>query len=127
MGTNYYARVNHCDKCNRGDDLHIGKSSFGWKFSFRGHRDHAPPLTTEQAWRDFLREHPIFDEYGDRVEYDEFWKRAINKERSELRDHIDYLRNGTIGGDREYIERRLASGEAWHDDKGNSFLGSEFS
>jgi len=126
MGTNYYARVRHCDKCNRGDDLHIGKSSMGWKFSFRGHRDHSPPLTTEQAWRDFLRDVPIFDEYGDRVEYEEFWTRAINPERSKLRDHIDYLKAGPYH-DREYVERRTATGDLWHDEKGNSFLGTEFS
>lgn len=33
MGTNYYWIHNHCDKCNRHDVLHIGKSSGGWAFS----------------------------------------------------------------------------------------------
>lgn len=33
MGTNYYARVNACDKCGLSkEEIHIGKSSWGWKF-----------------------------------------------------------------------------------------------
>ena len=33
MGTNYYFRDAVCPTCGRSDELHIGKSSFGWCFS----------------------------------------------------------------------------------------------
>jgi len=36
MGTNYYHRTNICEKCGRFDETHIGKSSWGWTFSFHG-------------------------------------------------------------------------------------------
>ncbi len=33
MGTNYYANINCCKHCGRPEEkIHIGKSSFGWKF-----------------------------------------------------------------------------------------------
>ena len=36
MGCNYYLRYNKCECCNRSDELfHIGKSSYGWQFSFQ--------------------------------------------------------------------------------------------
>lgn len=34
MGTNYYAKTNYCDKCDRYDKVHIGKQSCGWSFLF---------------------------------------------------------------------------------------------
>lgn len=127
MGTNYYVKINCCDKCNRYDQLHIGKSSAGWKFSFRGYRDHSPPLTSEQSWRDFLKDKKIENEYGETVPYDEFWSNAISEERKKLRDHIDYLKNSPVQCDREYVKRHLNAQNAWHDENGNSFLAEEFS
>jgi hypothetical protein len=35
MGMNYYHHSNRCKCCNRSDVTHIGKSSFGWAFSFQ--------------------------------------------------------------------------------------------
>ena len=34
MGTNFYIRYNKCSCCDRYDELHVGKSSYGWSFSF---------------------------------------------------------------------------------------------
>jgi hypothetical protein len=46
---------------------HIGKSSYGWAFSFRGYRD--KELTSWQAWKEFLKDKRIKDEYGEDVTY----------------------------------------------------------
>lgn len=69
MGTNYYVAKNVCDCCNRYDEeYHIGKSSWGWAFSFRGYRSER--LVSWQSWKQFLRDKVIMDEYGERVDYD---------------------------------------------------------
>lgn len=71
MGTNYYVAKNFCECCKRYDEeYHIGKASYGWAFSFRGYR--AERLVSWQAWKEFLRDKAIMDEYGDRVDYDWF-------------------------------------------------------
>jgi hypothetical protein len=71
MGTNYYVAKNLCECCNRYDrEYHIGKSSYGWAFSFQGYR--AERLVSWCAWKEFLKNQIIMDEYGDRVEYEKF-------------------------------------------------------
>lgn len=125
MGTNYYARVNCCVACGRYEELHIGKASAGWKFSFRGYRDHQPPITSESDWRKFLVGVPIFDEYRKPVTYDDFWANAKSPKRADMRDHINYCLSSPT--DREWMRRRLDAGTEWHDDQGNSFSGTEFS
>lgn len=71
MGTNYYVAENRCDCCQRYDRTHhIGKSSWGWSFSFRGYPEYN--LTSWQAWREFLRDRQIVDEYGDFIDYGDF-------------------------------------------------------
>ena len=73
MGTNYYIATNHCECCNRFDrDYHIGKSSYGWSFSFQGYRPER--LVSWQAWKEFLKNQIIVDEYGKRIDYDWFVK-----------------------------------------------------
>jgi hypothetical protein len=73
MGTNYYVMTNHCQCCGRYDtDRHIGKSSFGWSFSFRGHRDEG--LASWRDWKFYLfsTNAMIVDEYGRDMPYAEF-------------------------------------------------------
>lgn len=73
MGTNYYVALNRCECCKRFDpDIHIGKKSYGWAFSFRGYRDYPENLTTWQKWKEYLKDKEIVDEYGDLVKYDKF-------------------------------------------------------
>lgn len=71
MGTNYYVAKNLCECCNRYDkEYHIGKSSYGWAFSFHGYR--AERLVSWKSWKEFLKEQIIMDEYGERKDYDWF-------------------------------------------------------
>ena len=67
MGTNYYARTNGCECCNRYDELHIGKSSAGWCFALHIIPDMG--LTTLDAWKNLLAQPrtQIRNEYGDSV------------------------------------------------------------
>jgi hypothetical protein len=71
MGTNYYVAKNLCECCNRYDEeYHIGKSSGGWAFSFQGYP--AVRLTSWKAWKEFLKNQIIMDEYGERINYESF-------------------------------------------------------
>jgi hypothetical protein len=80
MGTNYYVATNHCECCDRYDeDYHIGKSSFGWAFSFHGYRPEL--LVSWKQWKEFLKDKMIVDEYRKRIDYDWFVQ-FIEKEKS---------------------------------------------
>ena len=71
MGTNYYVAKNLCECCNRYDEeYHIGKSSGGWSFTFQGYP--AVRLTSWKAWKEFLKDQTIVNEYGEHVSYDWF-------------------------------------------------------
>lgn len=73
MGTNYYVIKDKCECCKRSTrEYHIGKSSGGWAFSFQGYPWNK--LTSWKAWKEFLKDQPIEDEYGDPVSYDDFVK-----------------------------------------------------
>ena len=71
MGTNYYVATNHCECCDRYDEeFHIGKSSVGWAFSFRGYPTFE--LESWKQWKEFLKDKIIKDEYGDTITYQDF-------------------------------------------------------
>ena len=53
MGTNYYTEIEACECCGRrAEDLHIGKSSSGWRFLFQSHRHLG--LDSRAAWEAYL-------------------------------------------------------------------------
>lgn len=66
MGTNYYIDRDPpcCPTCGKPTSQvhHIGKSSAGWAFLFRGYPDEG--LTSAKAWFEFLKGKQIVDEYG---------------------------------------------------------------
>ena len=71
MGTNYYVAENVCECCKRYDEkYHIGKSSWGWAFSFQGYKYDG--LTSWQKWKDYLKDKKIYDEYNELIDYDWF-------------------------------------------------------
>jgi hypothetical protein len=71
MGTNYYVVDNVCECCKRYDEkYHIGKSSWGWAFTFQGYKYDG--LTSWQKWKDYLKDKKIYDEYGELIDYDWF-------------------------------------------------------
>lgn len=102
MGTNYYAvrkipasiKFKICelidnDKYDEAKELfnnnyikvHIGKSSYGWKFLFNYNNFKYYDLTKESI-SSFLNDCDItiYNEYGDKIDVDEFWKMVKSKE-----------------------------------------------
>ena len=124
MGTNYFIKSDAgsaCACCGHtppSQEVHLGKSSGGWAFLFKGNRDpeNGPLVTTEQEWWAELqrRVHAgqfVWDEYGDIISL------------PELRKVIDSTRQG-----RPHTQLVTAAhSSAWQDEEGNSFMESEFS
>lgn len=110
MGTNYYARYDICECCGRYDELHIGKSSFGWTFTFQAHEDEVT-IKSYKEWLEFLsnKEIKIFDEYGKEISLKEF-KEMIENKTKEKHNHA-----------KEYPEGSFL------DEDGNSFSWGDFS
>jgi hypothetical protein len=129
MGTNYYVATNHCECCDRYDEeFHIGKSSGGWSFSFRGYR--AERLVSWQAWKQFLKNRVIMDEYGERIDYDWFVEYIENEKAPQHTGsdgHVNLQHN-------EQARKPSPSGYTWFnpeydwdDDQGYAFCSREFS
>jgi len=141
MGTNYYFRYNICKCCNRFSDIHIGKSSGGWSFSF-----HAPDLyidmstldpkhalldvkdfrfniTSFQEWKEVIDKYvteyetaKIFDEYHADIPPEEFYSMVENKK--DGKHHATYMKEDG----KDYDEKR-----DFLDKEGHSFSRGEFS
>ncbi len=92
MGTNYYIRSKvppPCECCKRpyeAAELHIGKSSAGWKFNFRGYDgrdgDDLPHgiICTAKRWREITSQFEIVDEYNKIVPFGAFWEMVESKQ-----------------------------------------------
>ena len=79
MGTNYYLyEADDCPTCGRGEPpLHIGKSSYGWRFSL--HID--DEIKSLDAWRRRWSAPSVHikNEYGDRVSVEEMERIILNR------------------------------------------------
>ena len=78
MGTNYYTKVNFCTKCKRGEEIHLGKSSAGWKFAFQYNGQKFYKDIKEM--KEWLKGKVIKNEYGERVSNKSFWKLVESKQ-----------------------------------------------
>lgn len=106
MGTNFYIKE------PTGDKIHIGKSSGGWRFIFRGYEG----LKTWSDWKKKLEgSEDIFDEYGDQVSYDSFVKMV--EESTSGKSHYQYLMENW----------RCCLSTEWEDNEGFSFTSLDFS
>ena len=127
MGTNYYTPGDPtCDNPDHTSRLHIGKSSAGWKFGFHGIPDLG--LTSWQAWREFLADRPVIDEYGQMVSLEDFTRIAERRRVGETERHLICRVEPTpediaigFGG------RRPPAGSDYHDSDGHDFNDGEFS
>jgi hypothetical protein len=102
VGTNYYARVNRCEHCGRGEDRHVGKS-------YRTLR--AYPEDGINSWQDWLEwlnavRPAIVNEYGDLIDFDAFiegWKPVPGRPEKVAQGELEWKsRYGTDLGD--YID-----------------------
>lgn len=100
MGTNYYA-VERKFAIHR-NILHIGKSSLGWKFNFRGYQDYELDwnkphisLNSLEEWKEFLSnpEYGILNEYDEEISYEDFFKMVEEKQKEENPDNFRYCAN----------------------------------
>ena len=127
LGTNYHIYSGICGTCRHGERRrHIGKSSGGWSFSFRGYRqpcDGEPPITSWMQWHEYLqseladRHSEIRDEYGRTVSLDEFIA-MVEQKKSSKHNHTLYCQTHHP----DHARR-----ECWLDEEGNSFCDNEFS
>ena len=121
MGTNYYLRLNACSKCGHSDaEVHIGKSSMGWTFTFHATDVSSPvgQIRSEDGWRDATLRGRIFNEYGEEMLDGVFWRLVDSKRDAKFNHAVEEKKNGNgYGGDRA----------SFLDDKGNSFSPYEFS
>ena len=98
MGTNYYARENACPTCGKGNEIHIGKSSGGWTFSFHAvdewETEEGVPIRSYKDWIRFLSKDnvKIFDEYGNECNL-KYLKDLVESKRKEKHNHTLYCQN----------------------------------
>ena len=99
MGTNYYVRYRY-------EEIHIGKSSIGWTFTFHA----TDKIRSYKQWITFLsrKDVNIFDEYGKKVSLKEF-KKLVESRKDAEHNHA-----------KEYPEG------SYLDEKGNSMSEGEF-
>lgn len=91
MGTNYYCETGRSleVECDCGfvhqmpETLHIGKNSFGWKFTLHVIREKG--LECWKDWEPILSRSPrIFNEYDETVTFEEMKEMILHKENRKL-------------------------------------------
>lgn len=139
MGTNYTWTFGACGHCGRSDEMHVGKSSAGWSFSFRAwpHRlwseDHPEdgydpaspvgfPVLSRADWRRVFTEHPgeLRNEYGDAIPNPLEW---LDKWQPPTAEQVAWE-------DTEYRRSpfyRADPAREWRDAEGFRFYAGEFS
>lgn len=92
MGTNYYVHTSTCkdacEHCSAAEQLHLGKSSIGWRFSFQAE----PEWPREQAyslWLERAKSGEIRDEYGEAITLDELL--ALIESKQDGQNHVTYV------------------------------------
>ena len=122
MGTNYYAIIDSCPHCKRGEKLHIGKSSGGWEFLFRAYQPpHVPVLMLYKDWIELL-ERPttvITNEYDEVVPFEKIILRLAPT----LPGMVSARRMS------EYVkgDKLVDQSQYWQDPDGAEFCNNEFS
>lgn len=124
MGTNYYVISDYCKCCDRySEDYHIGKSSWGWSFTFQGYPE--DDLVSWKKYKAFLKDKQIKDEYGEDITYEEFVS-MIEKEKAPgfvRQDGHKNLQHNTEGKKKNWYRPDYD----WDDDDGYAFTRTEFS
>lgn len=81
MGTNYYVdSEGDCPNCTRTHvcQVHLGKSSMGWKFCFALHKELYSNIEELKEW---LKGREIRNEYDEPVTYKDFWAMVEAKQK----------------------------------------------
>jgi len=94
MGTNYYIHANFCDKCERYDKIHLGKSSAGWRFLVQIQQPYYGDTETELIKFLMDNDGDIWDEYGKNISFDDLRDKIQAKKDDE--SHLDSKQDGDI-------------------------------
>lgn len=135
MGTNYYIQSKACNSCGHcKNEKHIGKSSYGWQFHFRGYRDQQ--IVSFQDWIKEINEPntSIINEYGEKISCCEFIE-MVNSKKDEMNSYNINVQFPMNEKERRYLNERLTkypsdnsySDRSWKDNEGHSFTDQEFS
>ncbi len=65
MGTNYYLRKSKCKECGNEEEIHIGKSSFGWTFALHIYPEKG--INNLKDWAEDWKRGKIYNEYNRRI------------------------------------------------------------
>lgn len=131
MGTNYYLKSKPCVTCGHSENKkHIGKSSFGWQFHFRGYREDM--LVSYKSWLEELNDPNkiIVDEYNDQIPLDDFKQLIESKDQGV--NHFNIISNNPMTyKERQYLIRHPYRYDSYHqncwkDDEGYAFTDCEF-
>ena len=93
MGTNYYAVKKKPRIVKVYDEIHLGKSSIGWKFAFQSQ---PPYYTNFDEFKDFIinnKEFVIKDEYGRKIKPQELLDFIEEKQKENNPDDFTYNEN----------------------------------
>ena len=86
MGTNYYTKIKECECCGRFEEIHLGKSSCGWKFSFQ--YNDGKYYKNFDEMKSWLKDKVIKDEYNRIITLEEFFLMIKDKQK-ETNSHAD--------------------------------------
>lgn len=109
MGTNYYLKSKPCETCGHCQtELHIGKSSMGWKFLFRAYFSPIN-ITSFDEWLIELSnpQKIIYNEYNEKIE---------------LLELLELIESKAKGKSQANLDRYF-----FQDEQGNDFCHNEFS
>ena len=86
MGTNFYVKTKKCKCCkHKPNDIHLGKSSGGWQFTFQFNGGkYYKDIPTMKKW---LIGKKITNEYNENVSQKAFWKMVDWKQKNEEHNH----------------------------------------
>jgi len=93
MGTNYFTKENECKHCGRYEEIHLGKSSGGWQFSFQYNGGQYYKNVPEM--KKWLKNKIIKDEYGSEHSVEDFWKMVEAKQIPENSNHASLYKSPT--------------------------------
>ncbi len=142
MGTNFYYRTNICGHCDRHKEIHVGKSSGGWSFGFRGyphelfdaehpewgHDTESPfgfPVLSRNDWQKAFTGSTgeLWDGYGRRVEDDP----VVWLNQREAPDAAQVRKEAEMTSIAWWVGAYSLGAQSWRDAEGFRFDVGEFS
>lgn len=102
MGTNFYTKTAECPTCgHKPEGIHLGKSSFGWNFSFQ--YNGGKYYKNVRAMKKWLKDKQIVNEYGESVTHEDFWKMVRHKQKQPLNCAEEMTQGGRINNSTYFV------------------------